>query len=80
MIQPDHLLHIKINTNKHLSNHQEGWNFKIKASVTFCDVPGNATEKDLARVQRILVVPWRQLTTPGERGLVHSWNVQTKKV
>lgn len=40
--------------------------------VTFCDVPGNATEKDLAGIQRILVVPGRQLTTPGEGGFINS--------
>lgn len=43
-----------------------------EVSVTFCDVPGNAPKKDLAGIQRILVVPGRQLTTPGEGGFVHS--------
>lgn len=45
---------------------------QTRVFVTFCDVPGNATEKDLAGIQRILVVPGRQLTTPGEGGFINS--------
>lgn len=48
-------------------------------AVTFSDVPRNAAEKHLAGVQRIFVVPGRQLTAPGERGLVHSWTSPEKK-
>lgn len=47
-------------------------NKEPEVTVTFCDVPGNATEKDLAGIQRILVVPGWQLTTPGEGGFIHS--------
>ena len=47
-------------------------------AVTFCDVPGHATKKDLAGVQRILVVSGRQLATPSECGLIHSWWVHKK--
>lgn len=45
---------------------------EAEVTITFCDVPGNAPKEDLAGVQRILVVPGRQLTTPGEGGFIHS--------
>jgi len=48
--------------------------------VTFRDVPGNAPEEHLAGVQRVLVVPGRQLTAPGERGLVHSWRGEEEDI
>lgn len=47
--------------------------------ITFCDVPWHTTKKDLAGVQRILVVSGRQLTTPGECSFIYSWQGPNKK-
>lgn len=50
---------------------QFSWQRK-EVTITLCDVPGNATKKDLAGIEGVLVVPGGQLTAPGEGGFVHS--------
>lgn len=48
--------------------------------LTFCNVPGDASQEHFAAVDRVLIVPWRELATPGTGSFIHSFDGREKRV